>query len=962
VFVYFDTRTKNEVELAKWIFNGTGRSWNTRSADGDNNWDKIHIIPSTGDNDISAISGKGMQGIYPVDTKTEVGGIDHNLGRDIFKKYWNTQDKWNTNNPTYPDDFYHLSLLSVDIRGNKKWADKDVQWQILDNFKPYIKKVLVYTVKNGYEIKAYSAEWCWQGGSLVMDPTGDGCDKRESVRIHIISSEPLHNIEFDINGLKTYKDKADKSEVKIEWVFEIDSEYLQDLNQITISEKSTDLAGNALFGFKKDQTLLAGTLLPKRKNDGKWSDNSKGKDGTDDESHVFGGKLIGQYICNKPPLGLTADYKADGSGDVIIAWGPPDYVNHYEYKVYKSWTETDEETDMEEISNGWIKQLWWDDKPDPRNEWTGAELFYYVIANEIVTENSPNKKSAKIIKKKDDEQCIASTSIVLEDDDSNNNECFETSIGGPYGENNSVDFMLWTDCVEYNGYYEVDFYLTEESEPISDVGFDWYFRVSDLGDMFEPITYTPYAIVHINPDNDVDDITVDFGVVTIEPVAYELEINITNDLASVGLPITITVDCPNARAGDYDIAWSWCLDKIEDNSVACEDPNHETTKENTFSISHNFSEAGSYLFSVQVINDINGKHSDTHTKTITVSENCIQASITPDFEDYCYFPSDCDNQYIRYTIPPEYKVGYCGEWGSGEDYYLTKVRIYEAWQLIDSVDFEELYDNEAGDDLHIKNEWNSNNWEWALLLNRLAVNYKYVDMVYDKPEGFHAIGFEVIGKKYSKQNGTFWGSEKSHIIHKYYKTMGCSSLFVCDTKTIRDAQINSYQYSSLSNQHGFFVIEGDGGLVENVEEWNVVARKSVLLNSGVNISNSKFKASVISCDYSICDILQPDKYYDKPYKSVLIAEPFIDDLSESIIQNIQVYPNPVCDFLNIDFIESDKTTISHIEISDMSGRIVKKVPALSINSSINVEDLRLGVYIISITSSGEVHNYKFVKE
>jgi hypothetical protein len=74
---------------------------------------------------------------------------------------------------------------------------------------------------------------------------------------------------------------------------------------------------------------------------------------------------------------------------------------------------------------------------------------------------------------------------------------------------------------------------------------------------------------------------------------------------------------------------------------------------------------------------------------------------------------------------------------------------------------------------------------------------------------------------------------------------------------------------------------------------------------------------------------------------------------------VSLYPNPVHTQLNVS--TSNNIAIQQIEIVDLSGRKVIHVKPNGSNASINVEDLRSGTYLITITTENGVKTKRFVK-
>ncbi|KEY18429.1 reprolysin-like metallopeptidase [Kaistella antarctica] len=74
------------------------------------------------------------------------------------------------------------------------------------------------------------------------------------------------------------------------------------------------------------------------------------------------------------------------------------------------------------------------------------------------------------------------------------------------------------------------------------------------------------------------------------------------------------------------------------------------------------------------------------------------------------------------------------------------------------------------------------------------------------------------------------------------------------------------------------------------------------------------------------------------------------------VNNVQVYPNPATDILNITKV-SDKATYT---IYSMSGQTVNKGKV--VNNKVQVSQLQKGVYIIAVDNNGELSKVKFIKK
>lgn len=77
--------------------------------------------------------------------------------------------------------------------------------------------------------------------------------------------------------------------------------------------------------------------------------------------------------------------------------------------------------------------------------------------------------------------------------------------------------------------------------------------------------------------------------------------------------------------------------------------------------------------------------------------------------------------------------------------------------------------------------------------------------------------------------------------------------------------------------------------------------------------------------------------------------------------NISVYPNPVKDFLTVDF-NSEKLEKAHYQLFDASGKIISQGDLRTVKSQISASTLNSGIYLLNITNSGKVvKTFKIIK-
>jgi len=76
-----------------------------------------------------------------------------------------------------------------------------------------------------------------------------------------------------------------------------------------------------------------------------------------------------------------------------------------------------------------------------------------------------------------------------------------------------------------------------------------------------------------------------------------------------------------------------------------------------------------------------------------------------------------------------------------------------------------------------------------------------------------------------------------------------------------------------------------------------------------------------------------------------------------ILDNAQIYPNPVLNILNIGNIASK----SQIEIYNLNGKLLIERIAGSDHETIDVSSLSTGMYIVKLRNSNSISTTKFVK-
>ena len=121
----------------------------------------------------------------------------------------------------------------------------------------------------------------------------------------------------------------------------------------------------------------------------------------------------------------------------------------------------------------------------------------------------------------------------------------------------------------------------------------------------------------------------------------------------------------------------------------------------------------------------------------------------------------------------------------------------------------------------------------------------------------------------------------------------------------------------------------------------------------------------IGTDTNFTDAYAAGNYYkiyavDKAfnYSDEIVVSDATLGITENIVLDFKLYPNPVKDILNI---ETNNVNIQNVNIYDVLGKKVWSQSELTSNS-INISSLNKGLYFIKLTSEGQSVTRKIVKE
>ncbi|MCF8361671.1 MAG: T9SS type A sorting domain-containing protein, partial [Prolixibacteraceae bacterium] len=427
----------------------------------------------------------------------------------------------------------------------------------------------------------------------------------------------------------------------------------------------------------------------------------------------------------------------------------------------------------------------------------------------------------------------------------------------------------------------------------------------------------------------LDEFDVPFQEIIIPHIEHELEVSFDNDFAVAGQNVRVNAICEYARPDVSGVNWEWCISQIAGNTDPCELNSSihvsQNTENNETQVAVTFPSEGNYCITLKV-SDFYQEKEFTHN--VFVSENCIGISRKPDpvLVDGLAIPDDCpDGALFTLDIPSDFKVGNC----DGYDCYIKKIYLPKGVR--------------APDTYHVQytvGGLNPVSWH-----PRAESMEEYIGGIYES--------YIVYAQRYSKTNRDFVGDYIEYEIPAPSNVIAyCGRTDYCNTSTILDRIINYTQYQDLRVHYGHYIFEGEGGKIIN-RDLDLVARKSIKFTSGTQIKNSNFRASIITCDYSICNL----------FKSLFVEESDNMDGNEVFAENgLMLYPNPACEYITIQHEAEEQTMESNITIFDMAGRKVFSSSSYEDQFDIDVSGFKLGTYVVSVNQNGENYYEKFIKE
>jgi hypothetical protein len=289
----------------------------------------------------------------------------------------------------------------------------------------------------------------------------------------------------------------------------------------------------------------------------------------------------------------------------------------------------------------------------------------------------------------------------------------------------------------------------------------------------------------------------------------------------------------------------------------------------------------------------------------------------------------------------------------------------------------------------------------------------------EKPFGTtFSSGNAIFPNYYDTSFGGFWSSGWSYSNKKDSTTAGFSNLFSAITaegfdtskiyaigtqgskiylnshaigKVVKGLYITNSTYSALSMRNGDSFAKKFGGSSGNDEDWFKITVKTwhggILSSDSVDFYLADFRYSDNSKDYIVrdwqwLDLSSLGKVDSLQFQlsssdvgnygmntpaffcidNFVTTDSYSDIFEEQIDYAINIFPNPVSDYLNVDFKEIIENPVK-IVVSDLKGRTVLKQITENFDVvQIPVRQLIAGTYILTISGMNKIISKPFVKK
>ncbi|MCF6318627.1 MAG: PKD domain-containing protein [Proteobacteria bacterium] len=277
---WFESKINHGARLNHERYYSIGNPQNNQSYDlsGDNrvgSTKKTGILPwaySDGNDENGNPFGQPYDEFFYSDFKTRIHKND-SFGQSSCT-YANSTDE---DEARYPDGKYHIYAKVTTVEENVFPSDVSTPTEIIiDNFRPFIKKVEISKYPGGEPV--YSRAWSWNGNTYLIEPPPFNLDIKtnNNLYVKVTASEAMEAVSMILNGHEIQY--TGQNDAKTEWHFSITANQLN-TGENTLEINGTDLAANAIINNPP--------YIPIRQQNGVWLPDPAPFTGADMNHSIF---------------------------------------------------------------------------------------------------------------------------------------------------------------------------------------------------------------------------------------------------------------------------------------------------------------------------------------------------------------------------------------------------------------------------------------------------------------------------------------------------------------------------------------------------------------------------------------------------------------------------------------------------------------------------------------------------
>ncbi len=234
-----------------------------------------------------------------------------------------------------------------------------------------------------------------------------------------------------------------------------------------------------------------------------------------------------------------------------------------------------------------------------------------------------------------------------------------------------------------------------------------------------------------------------------------------------------------------------------------------------------------------------------------------------------------------------------------------------------------------------------------VLLNNVNSSTQNVIASYDPNDKMEAHGEKII---YS----TFAQNEYLHYTIRFENTGNASAINIA-VKDVLDAKIDESSLQMVSASHNYSLDRVNNELTWN---FNNIQLPVSINNTDIGKGYISFKVK-LKPGFALGDIIPntANIYFD--FNPAIITNTFNTEFVTTLgiesnqTSDFMVYPNPAQDFVQIKL--QNNENINSIQISDVLGKVVKKVTSIEANqTTISTSDLTTGIYVIEVVTERNI--------